>query len=191
MLRDEEHKIKVNLSTSLRLVHPMHTVLVTTTDKFGKANIITLAWVMPTSVNPPLIAISIAPQRYSHTNIEETKEFVVNIPTMEILRETFFCGRVSGKTLDKFKETGLTPQPAKMVKAPIIKECIAHLECKLHQQFTTGDHTIFIGEIVEAYADKNIFAEKYRLEKAKLIYHLGGADFVTLSIEVVTPRIES
>lgn len=185
---EEGNKIEVNLPTSLRLIHPMHTVLVTAVDKSGKANIITLAWVMPTSVNPPLVAISISPQRYSHKIIEETKEFVVNIPTMKILRETFFCGRTSGKTLDKFKETGLTPQPAKVVKAPIIKECIAHLECKLHQQFTTGDHTVFVGEIVSAYADREVFAEKYRLDKTELIYHLGGADFTTLSARVVTPR---
>ncbi|MEM3824201.1 MAG: flavin reductase family protein, partial [Candidatus Bathyarchaeia archaeon] len=152
-------------------------------------NIITLAWAMPTSINPPLVAISIAPRRYSHALIEETEEFVINIPTMEILRETLFCGRRSGRNLDKFKETGLTPAPARKVKPPIIKECIAHLECKLHSQFTTGDHTIFVGEIVEAYAEKEVFKELYNLEKARMIFHLGGDEFATLEPKVFKPTI--
>lgn len=187
MSKSPEPKIKVALSTCLRLIHPMHTVLVSCVDKAGKANIITVAWIMPTSANPPLVAVSIAPQRYSHKAIEETREFVVNIPSTELLNETFFCGRVSGKTCDKFKEAKLTPQPAKAVKTPVIKECIAHLECKLHGKFTTGDHTVFVGEIIEAYADKSIFTDKYNLAKAKLIYHLGGSDFTTLAENVVTP----
>ena len=81
-------KVKVNVSSAYQLLHPMHTVLVSCIDKSGKPNIITLAWAMPTSINPPLVAVSIAPRRHSHTLIEETKEFVVNIPTIEILKET-------------------------------------------------------------------------------------------------------
>ncbi|MGB9683331.1 MAG: flavin reductase family protein [Candidatus Bathyarchaeales archaeon] len=180
----------VGVSSAYRLLHPMHTVLVSCVGKDGKLNIITLAWAMPTSINPPLVAISIAPRRHSHTLIEETREFVVNIPTMNILKETLFCGRVSGKDHDKFKEAGLTPLPARKVKPPIIGECVAHLECKLHSQFTTGDHTIFIGEILEAYANKNCFTEAgYNLEKAKMVFHLGGNEFATLQPRIFTPQI--
>ncbi len=185
----DSEKAKINGSSSYRLLHPMHTVLVSCVGKTGKPNIITLAWAMPTSINPPLVAVSIAPRRYSHTLIEETKEFVVNIPTMDVLKETLFCGRVSGREHDKFKETGLTPLPAKKVKPPIIKECVAHLECKLHNQFTTGDHTIFVGEIVEAYADKDASTEGYNLEKAKTIFHLGGNEFATLEPKIFTPKL--
>ena len=167
----------------------MHTVLVSCVGKNGRPNIITLAWAMPTSIKPPLVAVSIAPKRHSHTLIEETKEFVVNIPTMKILRETLFCGRRSGRNQDKFEETGLTPLPAKKVIPPIIKECVAHLECKLHSQFTAGDHTIFVGEIVEAYANKGAFTDKYDLEKGKMIFHLGGNDFATLEPKVFTPKL--
>jgi len=164
-------------------------VLVSCVGENGKPNIITLAWAMPTSINPPLVAISIAPKRHSHTLIQETKEFVVNIPTMKILKETLFCGRRTGKNYDKFRETGLTPSPAKKVKPSIIKECVAHLECKLHSQFAAGDHTIFVGEIVEAYANKEVFTNKYDLEKAKMIFHLGGNDFATLEPKVFTPKL--
>jgi flavin reductase (DIM6/NTAB) family NADH-FMN oxidoreductase RutF len=183
-------KAKVTSSVCLRLLHPMHTVLVSCAGKRAKRNIITLAWAMPTSADPPLVALSVRPERYSHTLIEETKEFVVNIPTMDILKETLFCGRVSGSKHDKFKETGLTPMPAKRVKTPIIKECVAHLECKLHSQFTTGDHTVFVGKIIEAYADKNAFSEgKYDLKKTKMVFHLGGDEFATLKPKVSKPKL--
>ena len=182
--------VDFNVSSAYRLLHPMHTVLVSCVGKTGKPNIITLAWAMPTSISPPLVAVSIGPRRNSHKLIEETKEFVVNIPTIEILKETLFCGRVSGKDRDKFKEAGLTPLPARKVKPPAIKECVAHLECKLHAQFTTGDHTVFVGEVVEAYANKDALAgDKYNLEKAKMIFHLGGDEFATLQPKILTPKI--
>jgi flavin reductase (DIM6/NTAB) family NADH-FMN oxidoreductase RutF len=173
-------KVEVSSPSILRLLHPMHTVLVTSIGKSGNADIITLAWVMPTSINPPLVALSISPRRHSHSLILETKEFVVNVPTMDILNQTFFCGSVSGRNHDKFKESGLTPIQAKRVKPPIIDECVAHLECRLHSQLQTGDHTVLVGEVVEAYADKDTFKGTYALEKAKMIFHVGGDEFATL-----------
>ena len=185
----EVRKVRVNLSSTYRLLHPRLVVLVSCVDEAGKANVITLAWSMPVSINPPIVAISIAPKRYSHQLIEKTEEFVVNVPTMGIVRETLFCGRRSGKTYDKFKETRLTPLPAKMVQPPIIKECVAHLECKLHQQITVGDHTLFIGRVLTAYADDGVFDNKFDLKRVKPIYHMGGDDFVTLVPEIVSPRL--
>jgi len=132
-----------------------------------------------------------APKRYSHELITETKEFVVNIPTMDIIKETLFCGKRTGKLHDKFKETRLTPLPAKMVRPPIIKECVAHLECKLHQHIVIGDHTLFVGEVLAAYVNEGDFPNnKFDLEKVKLIYHAGGDDFATLAPEIVTPILE-
>jgi len=182
-------KAEVNLSKACMLLHPMHTILVSCTGKTGKPNIITLAWAMPTSINPPLVAISISPERYSHRLIEETKEFVINIPTMDMLDATFFCGRKSGREHDKFKETGLTSAPAQKVKPPIIRECIAHLECTLHSQHTTGDHTIFIGQIIAAYANKTAYDNGYKLENAKMIYHIGGDKFATLNPKIYEPKL--
>ncbi|UCE29924.1 MAG: flavin reductase family protein [Candidatus Bathyarchaeota archaeon] len=172
------------------MLHPKQVVLVSCIDSTGKANVITLAWCMPASIHPPLLVISIAPKRYSHKLIEEAKEFVVNIPAMNLVKETLFCGRRTGRKHDKFKETQLTPLPAKIVQPPIIKECVAHLECRLHQQTTTGDHTLFIGEILAAYADEGIFDGKYNIHKTKPIYHMGGDDFTTLIPEITSPHIE-
>lgn len=79
---------------------------------------------------------------------------------------------------------------AKIVKSPIIKECVAHLECKLSQQVTTGDHTIFVGEILVAYANKGIFDGAYDLQKAKHIFHLGADSFATLTQRVKRPKLK-
>ncbi|MFW6110692.1 MAG: flavin reductase family protein [Thermoproteota archaeon] len=185
----EKDKVTVTHSSSYRLLHPMHTVLVSCVGKNEKPNIITLAWAMPASINPPLVVLSIASQRHSYNLIEETKEFVVNLPTMTYLKDTLFCGRRSGKTHDKFEETNFTPLPAKKVKPPIIQECIAHLECKLRDTIVTGDHTLFVGEVVKAYADRGVFDKKYDLERAKMVYHLGGDDFAALDPEIFSPDI--
>jgi len=181
-------KVNVSLASAYRLLHPRHTVLVSCIDSSGRANIITLAWSMPVSMRPPLVAVSIAPRRYSHRLIEETGEFVVNVPTIEIVKETLYCGRVSGRNVDKFKAAGLTPAPAKIVKAPIIEECVGHLECRLHQKIPAGDHTIFIGEVVAAYVNEGAFKETFDIKKVKVIYHLGGDKFTTTSEETVVPQ---
>ncbi len=134
------------------------------------------------------MAISVSPRRHSHGLIEESKEFVVNIPTMDLLGKTVLCGTTSGRNHDKFKETGLTALPAKKVKAPLIRECVGHLECKLHSQFTAGDHTIFLGEIVNAQVDKGAFGDSYDLGKAQMIFHLGGDKYATLEPKVVESK---
>ena len=186
----EVKKVEVDLSLAHRLLHPRHVVLVSCVDKAGKANIVTLAWSMPTSHNPPMLTVSISPKRYSHQLIQETREFVVNIPTMDIVKETLLCGRTTGRKYDKFKEARLTPIPAKMVQPPIIKECVAHLECKLHQQITTGDHTIFVGRVLAAYANEGAFKrEKLDIKMVSPVYHVGEDDFAALSPEVITPTL--
>jgi len=185
----EVRKTIVNLSSAYRFLYPRQVVLLSCTDKTGKTNIITLAWSMPASIDPPMLIVGIGPKRYSHELIEETEEFVVNVPTMEILRETLFCGRRTGREYNKFEETGLTPLPAKTVKPAIIKECVSHLECRLHQRTTTGDHTLFIGKVLAAYVNQGTFAKGYDLTKVKPVYHMGGDDFTTVSPEKITPHL--
>ncbi|MCW4029114.1 MAG: flavin reductase family protein [Candidatus Bathyarchaeota archaeon] len=174
-------KTPVNINSAYRLIHPMHTVIVSCVGNSAKPNITTLAWAMPTSQKPPLVAISIAPTRHSHTLIEESGEFVINIPTIETLQAVYACGSLTGRSFDKFKKTNLTPFPAKSVKAPIIRECIAHLECEVDGQMTTGDHSIFVGKILEAYADPGVFTDSgYDLKRARMLYHVGGNNFALL-----------
>jgi flavin reductase (DIM6/NTAB) family NADH-FMN oxidoreductase RutF len=180
-------KTQVNVSQASRLLHPMHTVLVSCLGKAGKPNITAVAWAMPTSSNPPLVAISLAPTRHSHMLIEESGEFVVNIPTLEILQAVYACGSLTGRSFDKFKKTNLTSMPAKKVRAPVIRECIAHLECTVEDKFTTGDHTVFVGKIVDAYADQGVFSDIYDLKKNRMLYHLGGNNFAVLDPKIYKP----
>jgi len=177
-------KVEVDANQALRLLSPRPTVLVTAVDERGRPNVITLAWTMPTSFDPPLVAISVGVGRLSHELIERSKEFVVNVPGMEMLEKVWICGRISGRSIDKFKHSGLTPVPSKNVKAPRIGECTAHLECELVNRLRTGDHTIFIGRVLAASVDEGAFDARegiMELETFKPMFHLGGANFSTAS----------
>jgi flavin reductase (DIM6/NTAB) family NADH-FMN oxidoreductase RutF len=180
-------KIEVNSVYSYRLLHPMHTVLVSCVGKDGKPNVITLAWTMPTSIEPPLLAISVSPKRHSHRLIEDAQEFTVNIPTLDILQAVYACGSLTGRSFDKFKKAGLTPIPGRKVKAPAIRECVAHIECVVNEKFSTGDHTVFVGKIVSAYADVGMFTESYDLKRARLLFHAGGNNFAVLDPKIYKP----
>jgi flavin reductase (DIM6/NTAB) family NADH-FMN oxidoreductase RutF len=135
--------------------YPERTVLVVSVDRDGKPNIITLGWNMPTSVRPPMVAISIGNSRYSHKLISESGEFVLAFPSEGMEDAVLFCGTHSGRDVDKFKATGLTPVKAKYVKPPLIGEATVNMECKVVNAIKTGDHTIFVGEILTAYVSED------------------------------------
>jgi flavin reductase (DIM6/NTAB) family NADH-FMN oxidoreductase RutF len=151
----------------LEFMWPMRHFLITSGDVKGKSNIIAVSFCMPVSKEPPLIACAIGGKFYSSTLIEETGEFVVNVPPQDLKGEIYYCGFHSGYDVDKFKETGLTPKPARKVKAPIIDECVAHMECKVRQEMETGDKKLFVGEVIEAYADEALVRGERSVEYAK------------------------
>lgn len=164
--------MKKTMLRNAGLLFPTVATLVTCVDEEGRANIITLGWSMKTSGDPPMVAISVKPSRYSHELIVSSGEFVLAIPTLEVVEALHYCGRHSGRDVDKFKETGLTPLPAEKVRPPLIKECAANLECRLVSQMTTGDHTIFVGEVLAAHINETAFDEERKcldLDKAKVI----------------------
>ena len=157
-------KIKKNPWTAL---FPCPVVLVTCVDSTRKPNIITLAWAGTVCSEPPTIALGIRPTRYSHKLIERSKEFVVNIPTTKILKESDYCGVTSGKTFDKFSKTQLTQETADKVKAPLIRECPVNMECILRDRLPLGSHDLFLGEIVQVHVDKDILDEKGNIDFTK------------------------
>jgi len=164
-----------------RIPAPHPTALITTISKDGKPNIITVAWIIPTSIKPPLLAVSIGKTRYSHKLLAEKEEFIANIPTKELLNEVAYCGSTSGRDVNKFEKARLTLKPAKKVKPPIIEECVAHIECKVVDRLPTGDHTIFIGEVLTAYAEEELFTDMWQVARAKLLQHVGGDTYTTSS----------
>jgi flavin reductase (DIM6/NTAB) family NADH-FMN oxidoreductase RutF len=117
----------------------------------GLRSICPLGWTMRTSGTPPMMAISVAPSRYTHGLIEGAGSFVLAYPGRELAQATSICGSRSGRDTDKFGEAGVTTLPARHVQAPLIAECVANLECLLVDRLTTGDHTIFVGEVLGAW----------------------------------------
>jgi len=158
-------KVKKSPWTAL---FPCPVVLVTCVDSIGKPNIITLAWVGTVCSKPPILGLGISPNRYSYGLIEDTGEFVVNIPNKDILKEADFCGMISGNEVDKFSETGLTPEPAEMVKPPLIRECPVNVECVLKKKIPLGVHNLLLGEIVCVHVDQEILDEKGKIDFTKV-----------------------
>jgi len=117
-------KIKTDAKAN-RLYSPQLVGLVTAIDSSGKPNVATFAWITSVSSNPEMIAVCLAPKRYTYECIANSKEFVINLPTADIVDAVWFCGKHSGRDTDKFKETGLTPLDSTKVKPPRIKECAA------------------------------------------------------------------
>jgi flavin reductase (DIM6/NTAB) family NADH-FMN oxidoreductase RutF len=170
----------IPLKRANRLINDGCTILVTSRHN-DKESIITLAWQSPVSSEPPMVVISVAPSRYSHDLIAKSGEFVINVPPFSLLKETVHCGTVSGREGDKFISASLTREPAQKVAAPLIAECIGHLECRVAQQVTAGDHTLFLGEVQAASAAEGLWDEVWQVdhEAARTIHHLGGSFFCT------------
>ncbi|MEM2282932.1 MAG: flavin reductase family protein [Candidatus Hadarchaeales archaeon] len=171
-------KVEVPGRRVYRLLYPRQVVLVTCMGERGP-NIIPIAWSIPLSFEPPLVGISVSPKRYSHGLILRSKEFVINIPTQGLLKEVMETGSCSGEHVDKFSTCGLTAAPAKRVKAPIISECIAHIECRLREALELGDHTLFVGEVLAAYSDPAYFNGESYTKEGDLLYQLAGEVFIT------------
>lgn len=156
------------------MLYPLPVVMVSLADRDGRPNIITLAWVGTVCTNPPMVSISVRPERYSYPILKETGEFVINLTTKELAFATDYCGVKSGRDVDKFKEMGLTPIPAAEVKAPMIQESPVNIECKVRQILPLGSHDMFLADVVAVHAD-----EKYMDEKRK--FHLEQADPIIYS----------
>ena len=113
------------------MLYPLPVVMVSVADQAGHTNIITVAWAGTVCTNPPMVSISVRPSRYSYHMIEETGEFVINLTTRALAYAADYCGVKSGRDVDKWKETGLTPEKSDIVKAP----CIAQSPVNADEQY--------------------------------------------------------
>lgn len=117
----------------------------------GKRSICPLGWKMHTSGSPPMMAISVAPQRFTHGLISRSGEVVLAWPGEDLAEATLYCGTKSGSDVDKFADLGLTAVQGSEVSAPLVEECVANLECRVRGSLESGDHTIFAVEIVSSW----------------------------------------
>jgi len=156
---------------SQRPIYPTPAGLVTTVDRDGNPNIITLGEIYNLSIRQPVIVgLGIAPARYSHELLCECREFVVNLPTSALLDKVLACGKVSGRNEpDKFAMAGLTPLAAQRVRPPLIAECPVNLECRLlDDPEPIGDHDLFKGEVLVEHVDAQLIDEKGNLRAERL-----------------------
>lgn len=169
---------KVDLKGSV-ILNPVPVVMVTSRGKDGKDNVFTVGWVGTVCTKPPMLSISVRPERLSHKYISETMEFTVNMPTSKLTKAVDYVGVRSGKTVDKIKEMNFTMKEGTNVSSPYIDECPVSIECKIKTVLQLGTHDCFIAEVVGSHVNKNLFDEKGKihLEKADLISYCHGEYF--------------
>ena len=144
-----------------RAVFPTPAALVTTVDSGGCPNVATAGEVYMLCLHPLIVGVGFRRATYSNQLLHETGEFVVNLPSREVLWAVDYCGSVSGREVDKFKAAGLTPVPALHVKAPLVEECPVNIECRVRDVIHFGymDRDVFAGECLAVHIDEEVIGE--------------------------------
>ncbi len=158
------------------VLNPVPVVLVTSKNKEGKTNVFTVAWTGTICTKPPMLSISIRPERLSYEYIAETMEFTVNLPSTKLVKETDFCGVRSGRQVDKIKEMGFDMVKGKDVDVPYINDCPISIECRVKEIIKLGTHDLFIGEVLGSHINESLLDEngKIHFEWANLINYAHG-----------------
>ncbi len=146
------------------MLYPVPAVMVSCKREGERPNIITVAWAGTVNTNPPMVSISVRPERYSYNIIKETGEFVINLVTKELVYATDFCGVRSGKDVDKFSEMKLHETESKEIKAPGIAESPVNIECRVVSEQPLGSHTLFLAKVVNVQVDDRYMDEKGRFD---------------------------
>lgn len=167
-------KKEIALNKAKWLVEPGCVVMVTS-GTMDHPNVMTFSWQTPVNTaNPCLVLLVISHVRYSYELIKKNHELVINIPGETLLEETHFVGCKTGRGIDKFKESNLTPVPSKIVEPPLIEECAGHLECRVIETFKMDTHDLLVCEVVRAIAEADLFDDKWIPEKFHTLHYLNG-----------------
>ncbi len=167
------------LSHVYRLLEPGPVLLLTTSRK-GKSNIMTMSWQTMMEFEPPLVGCVISGRNFSFGALTKTKECVLNIPSAELAKQVVGIGNCSGSMVDKFKKFKLTALPASQVAAPMIAECFAHLECKVVDTRMVNKYNFFVLEVVKAWLDP---AQK----NPRTLHHQGKGQFMLAGETIKLP----
>jgi flavin reductase (DIM6/NTAB) family NADH-FMN oxidoreductase RutF len=167
------------LSQVYRLLEPGPVVLVTTARK-GRANIMTMSWHTMMEFEPPIVGCVISDRDHTFGILKATRECVINIPTVELAEKVVGCGNTSGQRIDKFRVFRLTPEPASLVAAPLIGECYANLECKVVDSRMVTKYSFFILEVFKAWIDPS-------WKTPRTIHHLGRGEFMVAGKTITLP----
>lgn len=159
------------------LLAPTPVVMVSCARPGAAANIITLAWAGTVCSDPPMLSISVRPERYSHDIIAETGEFVVNLVSRELLKACDYCGVKSGRDMDKFAACHLTQEAVPVLDhAPAVAQSPLYLACRVNKRLDLGSHTMFLADIIEAYATPRLMDDTGKLDlyRADLVAYSHG-----------------
>lgn len=159
------------------MLYPLPAVLVSVADKEGNSNLITIAWTGTVCSDPPMVSVSVRPERYSYHMIEETGEFVINLTTEQLAYATDFCGVKSGRDIDKWAELKLTQVSAECVNVPMVAESPVNIECRVVKKEKLGSHHMFLAEVLCVHVDETYIDEKgkFHLNDAKPLVYSHGA----------------
>lgn len=146
---------EVSIKEAFDKFKPERCIFVISVDKEGKPSGMIAAWQTRCSIEPPLFAVSLQKKGHTHKLIRESKEFVIAVPSKELLKELEFFSSTHGNEVDKFKETKLETAKAKFVKSPLLKNATINVECKLEKEVDSGDHIFFIGEMLACHMNKD------------------------------------
>ena len=158
------------LSKVYQLLEPGPVVLLTTARK-GRTNIMTMSWHMMVEFEPPLVACVVSNRGYSFAALRATNECVISIPERKLASKVINVGNCSGRDVAKFDRFGLTPVPAARVAPPLLAECFANLECKVADTRLVNKYNLFVLEVLKAWVDP---AQK----KPRTLHHRGYGTFV-------------
>ncbi len=172
-------KKSLPLSKVYGLLEPGPVVMVTTASN-GRANIMTMSWHTMMEFEPPLVGCVISNRNHTFDILEATGECAINIPTVELAEKVVGCGNTSGRTVDKFEAFGLTPVAASCIKAPLVAECYANLECKVADGKMVAKYNFFILEVLKAWIAPS---EK----QPRTIHHLGKGSFMVAGETIKLP----
>ncbi len=150
------------------MLYPVPAVMVSTADRDGRSNIITVAWAGTVCSNPPMVSISVMPRRFSHALLCDSREFVINLTSRKLQYACDWCGVRSGADVDKWQEMKLTPEPAATLNyAPLIAESPVNLECKVTKIEKLGSHDLFLAEITAVQVDDALLDTSGKLDLAR------------------------
>lgn len=157
-------------------VAPAPPALVSCRGLDGRANVLTIAWCGNVCSEPPMVSISVRPGRFSYPLIMQSQEFVVNLPTQDIARQTDWCGVMSGRDHDKFASTGLETFDIEGFAAPGIVQCPVNIACRVEHTLNLGTHVMFVGRVERIMADARYMDKKgrFHIEKTGLLCYAHG-----------------
>ena len=158
------------------MLYPLPAVLVTAADGQGRENVFTAAWTGTVCTNPPMVSLSVRPERYSYSMIQKTGEFVINLTTEKLARAVDYCGVKSGRDVDKFHIMKLEREKASFVRPPLLTAAPVSIECRVSEVKHLGSHDLFLAKVLAVHADETYMDGRGRFDLKRanpLVYSHG------------------